>query len=180
MKAELKYGIYLGLSICVWKLVEFTFGFHGEYYEIGKYTDFLPLLLLIAALFLGIKERRDESLNGYIDYKQGVRTGFFISLVSSIISVTFIYFYYKVINPGYIDYIIAANETRLLAEGKSPDAVAAAVVMVKNTFRASNVMLQHLLFNLLGGALISLIIALVLKREKPPPDAENPNREHRE
>lgn len=174
MGIELKYGIYLGLAICVWKLVEYTFGFHGEYYEIGKYTDFLPLILLTAALFLGIKERRDENLSGYIDYRQGVRTGFFISLVSTLISVPFIYLYYKVINPGYIDYIIAANETRLLAEGKSPDAVAAAVVMVKNTFRASNVMLQHLLFNLLGGALLSLIIALVLKREKPPPEVEKP------
>jgi hypothetical protein len=166
LRTDLTYTIYLTALLCAWKLIAFSFGFYGEYYELGRYADIITVLIIIVIVYMGISARRERLSDGYLTFQQAFKTGCFICFVSTLITLAFIYFYYKILNPDYVETIITVIERQLINEG-GPDAVSAAVMIVRNDFSATAMMMKQIGINLVAGCLISAIIALILKKDVP-------------
>ena len=112
MSTKVKWGLITGAVYVVFSLINNLLGLMDE----GGFT--LPALLSNTALFAvtfftiftGIKETKEQTLNGFITFGQGFRSGMGIALIASLIVFVFSLIYLYVIDPGMIDKVMEMTE----------------------------------------------------------------------
>ena len=169
MKTEIKFGLIAGIGVILWVMAEYFLGFHTTRFEIGRYSGYFSSLIPIAALYVALKTRRDKEQAGFLTIKQGVQSGFVISLIASVIITLFFLIYNNYINPEWIKLAMAWEKQQMLQHGASQAEIAAKMKQLE----AMNSPMAQVLWGLVGttgmGTLFSLVIAIVLKRKKEEP-----------
>ncbi len=99
---EVTDGLFCGLAMSFWVLIEFFLGFHTTSFEIGLYRGYFSILLPIIFIFVALKEKQSQP-NGILSINEGINVGFRTVLLSSIIFTVFLYFYNNHINPDWIE-----------------------------------------------------------------------------
>ncbi len=155
--------IYAMLSIAV-MLVFFILGQQAKSSWINSLIAFIIVCL---SLYFGIKARRDESLNGFMTYGQGVGTGVLIALISGIIMSIFHFINVTFIDPDLTANIIEETKRKMIEKGDSEESIEAAMSMMEKFQSPWLVALFGLLGNLLYGLVVSLILSIFLKKENP-------------
>jgi hypothetical protein len=124
------------------------------------------LLITIIILVLACKEFRTLN-NGFITFGEGLGLSMLVIAVSSLISNAFNQLYVNVIDAGMKGKITDFQEEMYIKQGLSQEQIDMAM---QQTERFNNPSMQFL-FSMLGallfGFIISLIIAAVMKKNRP-------------
>jgi hypothetical protein len=121
---------------------------------------------IIITYFL-IRDFRDKENNGFLTVGQGLGAGFKMSALAGAIIAVFNWIYYKIINPGFLNYARLKQEEELAESGLSDAQIEQSMAMAEK-FTGPGV---YALMSFFGAILIvfvfSLIISAFLKKENP-------------
>ena len=168
MSTIVRYGLIGGLLLVVYTLLGNTLGFSRPSGGIMSMVINLLFVLIFYPVLcvLATKKHRDDELGGYISLGRAFVVAFGTGLIASVISVIFNYIYMTVIDPNYMADI--ADEAVGMYEkmGMSEEQIDAAVEQLQKGLSLSR---QFLTFGIGAalGAIPSIIIALVMKKEPP-------------
>ena len=154
MKTAVKWGVILGVAVCVWTLLLHVLGFYTTRIGAGLVADGVAVILPIIAIVLGLRERKRQ---GPLTFAQAVVTAVVIGVVSVPISAGFLWWYHHYMNPEWMDYIVAHQRAKMTAAGDS----AAAIAAMEQQQRASATDAAQLTGAVVGSTVISLVIGIV-------------------
>ena len=164
MRTEVKFGIILGVGICVYTLIAHLLGFYTNNIQIGKYGDVAITLLPVVVLFLAIREKRN--LNGSLTLWQGIKTGLLVALISFPISTTFLWIYHHYINPQWLANIIAYEQESMMRAGVSAGEISSRLDRLRAGGSDFAQIVGGLIGTLILGLILSLIFSLILRRKR--------------
>ena len=162
-KANLTNGVLLGLAGVVYTLILYFLDLTTN----KPLTNAFMLIQLILLFFL-LKSYRDNYMHRMITFGQAVGAGVVICLYSSIIMAVFSYILYAVIDPGLIDKMIALSEEASLKRGFTQEQVDAGMNFTKKIMNPPVLTIMSLFFGTLMGTVMSLIIAIFVRKEGNP------------
>ncbi len=170
-KTSLTYGFYLALisiaiSVVIWAggLLESMGLFGGIFIGLGSF------LITFIVLFIFAKSYRIKDLGGYASFGDIFKFAMLVILISTIISLIYTYIFNAFIDPDYMEHIMAVMQQKTLdfMEGKGvPDAqMDKAIEKFKEIPTMAKTLRQTALNGLIGGAIISLIVAAIVKKKE--------------
>ena len=115
-----------------------------------------------------VKSYRDNFLRGYITYGQAVGAGVVISLYSAIVMAVFSYILYTVLDPGLTAKKLAFLEEMMLKKGMAQATVDTTMKMQEKLQTPLISSILSIFTGVLGGTILSLILAIFLKKEGNP------------
>ncbi len=160
---EFKFGLFTSFLLFIWLIIEYTL-LVPNYHQFSAYLSYIAVLIPVAGIYFGIRERKNKVNFGYISFKGAFRTGIIITLIVAVFVTIFVYVYYEYINPGFVNYLGAETEKKLLQDGVSRDEINASVEVIKYRYSLNIQMIQQLIFILIGGAVVSFVTAMLLKK----------------
>ena len=169
MKTCALYGFGLTLTSAVLTLILYLTGFHSnvDKFFIGLCLGFiLGLSAVILFLILGIKAQRAKggTAAGF-SYGKALLSGLMVTAFAAIFSVPFNYLYFGFINWDYTETTIAWT-TRLMEKGNVPQSrIDEAADKMRQRSTPLRQTTSGAIAALVGGAIVSLIVAGVMKRE---------------
>ncbi|MEK7584724.1 MAG: DUF4199 domain-containing protein [Patescibacteria group bacterium] len=162
-KIEVKYGLFIGIGLVVWILLEFALGFHTTRLELGQYTGYAAVIIPIVLLYQGIKEKRDTELAGSMKFGQGVRAGFLMSLVAAPIIGFFFYVFIEFLNPRWLELTFELERAKLLQTGVAAETVSQMLAQIKPIFTVQVQVASAFLGTILQGLGLSVLISALLR-----------------
>ncbi len=117
MSTEFKYGLITGAGVCLWLAAEYLLGFHTTHVAIGEYSSYFSNLILLAVLFLLLKQKQSAQPGDPLSLRQGVNAGVFTSFIAAVIVYCFLVAYSQFFNPGWLDYPLDWKVAQWRAQG---------------------------------------------------------------
>ena len=124
--AGIRYGVIGGLISIVYFLVLTTAGVDMSQ-GIGRWAG---MIITIVIIFLAHKYYKDNG-DGFMSYGQGIGIGFWIGLVSAVISSIFTYIYAEFIDPSFITTIREKAIADMEAKGTPQSQIDAAMPWIE-------------------------------------------------
>jgi len=156
LKIEIKWAaIFVGFTL-LWLTMEKTLGFHDE--KIAQHPIITNIIMIPAILIylFGLLDKRKNSYDGIMSFKQGFVAGFTISIFVTIcipITQSIISF---VISPEYFSNAIAYSvETGEVSQEEAEE-----------FFNLKSYIIQGMLFTPVVGSVTTAILMLFLKKSK--------------
>jgi uncharacterized protein YacL len=172
MNTTFFYGLMLAVSNIVLTLIFFFLGYQTDKMAQGRWiAALLPLAVTVIVIWLGIKAAREEAKDKSLSYGRGVRTGFLISLYSSLIGTVYGFIHFKFINPNFADYSIDAAREKWAQAGLNDTQMEAMEKGMRMLMSPVVLTITGLFLSLVTGLVIALILSAFLKR-LPARDAE--------
>lgn len=155
IQIEIKWGILFVLMGLVWMVLERVAGLHDVYIEQHPVYTNLFAIPAIALYVFALLEKRKKDYGGIMNYKQGVISGLWITLVVTIFSPLSMYLTATIITPDFFTNAIEASVR--LGEMSREEAEA--------YFSLKNYTIQSVMFAPVMGIVTSLIVAFFTKKE---------------
>ncbi|MFY8022260.1 MAG: DUF4199 domain-containing protein [Bacteroidia bacterium] len=127
----------------------------------------LSLGVNAAILFFAMKSRKNDTLNGFMTYGQGLGTGMLILLFGGLVTAVYTFVFYSYIDPEFIDKILETSRAEMLKKDMSDEQIDQALEMSKKFMSPIMMTIFAYLGSLFFGLIISLVLAAVTKRENP-------------
>jgi hypothetical protein len=168
MKHAMTYGAIIGLSLIVYSTLLYIAG-----QTFNKTLEYFQYAILLVGIYIGIKVYRDKSLDGFISYGNALGLGVLITVFVGIITVFFSFIMMRYIDPGLVDkYMLAAEEqlenSRFVNEDQIDIVLERSRKMVTAVW---SIPIGVITFTFIGF-ILSLIVAVILKKEGSPFIAE--------
>jgi len=152
--AGIRYGAIAGLVSVVYFVVLTTLGVDTTE-GIGRWASLLFTILLI---YLAHKYYKDNG-DGFMSIGQGIGIGFWLGLISAVISSIFTYIYVKFIDNNFIQQLLDKQRAAMEEGGNLTDEQIDQAMSMTSKFMTPELML---LFGLIGGVIIVVIISIVV------------------
>lgn len=164
MKPYLKYGLITCCILIIWMMIQYLTGLDRS--DAGQYLNWISYPIMIVFIVLTLKEVKSQG-GGYLSFGDGFKNGFLMMAVVAVIMGAFTFVYFSFINPEFLDYVrekaIEEMENKDLSDEEIEQAMGIAeILMGKGAMTAF-----ALVGNVIIGAIFSLIIAAIMKKEKP-------------
>lgn len=166
MKLWLKYSLILTVCYIVFSLIMYVTGLEKS--DAATYINWLWVVILIAVLYMGLKERR-EQLGGFMEFGQGFGFGMSANTVSILLYAVYSYIYFSMINPGFIDFAREKAITQMEEKGQSAEEIEMAIKYMDMMMNPVAFTLWMLLFGLIIGLIVCLVMAAIMKKPNPAP-----------
>lgn len=167
MKIPFTYGGLMALVGIIASLVTYLLGYHNDStkFETGNHIgQAVGLVSTVLFLVLAMRAARSASSDQSLSYGRGVGIGALTSTVSGAISAVYMLIYGLVINPEFHDLILENTLSKMPAE--QADAAAGMMKFFTGPIWMS---IMVLIMSPIIGTLISLIIAIFIKRAPQTP-----------
>jgi hypothetical protein len=148
LKIKLRYAVLTNLLILTWLTVEYLLGLQDNYIALYPYTSALSVGFFFFCYQKAFTEET-ELRQGSFSFKQGILSGFLLSLFTGLIAGPVHYWFYKFINPELIGNIL---QHTIAQSHAAPEVLAHFINRPALTFQA-------MLYTFLAGILVSLILA---------------------
>ena len=125
---------------------------------------FISLGLSAGIGAMAVKKHRDDELGGYIPFGRAFLTAIVAITVAGILSAAFNYFYQTVIDPELLPTMVEQMEEMYEKMGMSESQIETAMEQVRDGFEPSKMFVQGLMYAVIGGGIISLIVAAIMKK----------------
>lgn len=109
----LKWALLLGIGTSLLQLFK-TLTYDLQYFSYGPFVDLLLVLIFIGALYMGIKECRDNLMGGKIKFSQAFGVALGISGITYCIFFAYLILQYTVIDPDGLSKINKRNELKYI------------------------------------------------------------------
>ena len=153
----------LGFIAAIYTLVIYFFDL-----IFSAYQGYVFYLIQSVFLFILIKAYRENYRQGVITYGQAVTTGVIISLYTAIIYSSFIYILYAFIDTGLVNKQLAFVEETFIKAGVPQKFIDTGLEMQKKFLQPAIYAPTRLVSNFFGGTILTLIIAIFIKKENNP------------
>ncbi|MDT8394670.1 MAG: DUF4199 domain-containing protein [Bacteroidales bacterium] len=162
-KAALTYGLILGAVLIVLHLILFLLNIHK-----GTTGFIITLAVIIAGITMATLDYRNKKWNGFITYGKVVKIGFVTMLFAAIIVAVYTFIYHGYINPADMrDARIEATQ-QIYNMGLDPEAESQALKMQEFIHTPLVYSLATIFSYALMGIIISLVVAIFIKKEESP------------
>jgi hypothetical protein len=170
MKYATLYGVILGIILIVWLTFDYIMGYYGQ----NKTLSNLNYLARIAGIFVCILVYRNRVCGGYISFGRAFGFGLSTFLVAMVLLEIFVCMLVNIVDPDYL-YVKATMMTKQLSEAGMHSQRIGEIINLA-------IYMEHpvwaVLIAILGGgvvsSMISLISALILKKEEKKPVYRKP------
>lgn len=150
---ELKYGIYLGIAMCLYTVFMWLTKLDTEYLSTGQYLDIAVILLPVTFTFLAVWKK---SKTTELTVAKRIQCGLVVNFVSYLIYKPFLVIYHNFINPDWIKYVLELKEKELKAQNIASEQVNEALNRISsasNDFNFVGVLIGVLIFGLIFSLL---------------------------
>lgn len=135
--------------------MEFLVGFHTVYIDLHPYSSLLFLVVTALILVKGVQTRKNKSV-GHFGYHPAFMSGFYIVIVSVLLSPLVNYIFHTFINPDFFATMIDKSVSAMkMTEDKAIE-----------YFNLKSYIQQSIVGGLISGSFLSLLIALILGKHK--------------
>lgn len=170
-KVVIVNGVIGGLIVSVLMVCSTLYFINKGDFDNGMIYGYASMLLAFSFVFVGIKTYRDKYNDGLISLGKAFTTGLLITLIAATFYVLIWQIGYHLVFPDFTDRYTAA----MLAKAEASGASAAEIAKQTTEMAELNEMYKNPLFNILFtyleivpvGLVVTLICALLLKRNKP-------------
>ncbi len=160
-RTALKYGILTSVAIIIFTTITFVSG-----QSQNKWLAMVSYLIMIIGIYLAMKEYR-ETNKGFMSYGEGLGLGSLVSAILGFFSSMFSMFYVRFIDPTIRTQILDKARADMEAQGLD-DSQIDHYMELSEKFSSPGIMFAAGVFGfLLLGFIFSLIIAAILRRDKP-------------
>lgn len=158
----IKYGLVMGITLCVYTMIVFLLRLDRENLNIGEHVDRLVILVPMLFTFMGVRSVAKES---EFTYWESLKSGLLLNLISFLIYTPFLILYHHFINPEWLEYLVKFTEEELLQKNASAETIKVSLEQVRKLSTDINHIASGLIFGVLVlGSVFSLISAFIVKR----------------
>jgi len=162
-KNAMNFGAIVGLSFIVYAVILFVLGV-----ENSKTAGYLNYLILIAGIYIGTKQFRDNYNGGILNYQNALGTGTLVALFASIILAFYMYVFMQFIDPDAMDKMMVVAEETLMDKGFSDEQIEMQMGMSEKFMTPGFVSIMTIPTFTFFGFLFALITSAILKKEGDP------------
>ena len=162
---DLIYGIISGLAVSAFVMVEYLLGYHSEMIADAKLINNFGMLIPITLIAMAIIKRKNDQ-EGWLELKDGMKTGIFIAFITGIISTLFLLIYNQYINPEFFNTALAYQTKLLQAAGKTPKEISDILDQMKAGQTIGAQLFSGFVGTPIMGMIPSLLITLILRKSK--------------
>ena len=159
IKTEVKYGIYLGIAMCLYTVFMWLTGLDTKYLSTGQYLDIAVIVLPIIFTFLAIWKKSKIT---ELTLSKRIRCGLIVNLVSFLIYKPFLVIYHHFINPDWIKYVLELKEKELMAQTVAPEKINEALDGIASSSNDLNI-IGFLIGVIIFGFVFSLFTIPLIK-----------------
>lgn len=160
-RVALKYGLLAAVVTMVYSTILNLSGLGSN-----KILASLSYVFMIVAIVLAMKDFREKN-GGFISYGEGLGLGTLTSAVLGLLSSAFTIFYIQFIDSNMLTQSLDQMREELEAKGMD-DAQIEQAVEVSQKFMSPGIMFVMVILGyLIMGFIFSLIIAAIMRKEKP-------------
>lgn len=155
-------GIVLGFALIVFSIILYLMELPYD-----SNVRYLSLVIMALGIWWAQTTSRDKTFGGNVSFGKAFLVGFWVTVISTIIASVYTYLYFSAINPGIVDEILLNTEEEMLnANPDMTDAQIEQALSMTEIFVSPVVMtIFGLIFSIAAGAVLSLLIAIFVKRE---------------
>jgi uncharacterized membrane protein YkvI len=168
MRTGVKWGVILGVAICLWTLMLHVLGWYTVDIANGERADIAAIILPVLAIGLAIRERRSRNPGQSLSIMEGMTTGMLVGLVSIPISAGFLWFYHHQVNPDWVTHLVNYHTRTMAAAGATAQAIAEKVRALRSGGQDAAQLTGALVGTIILSAILSLIFSLALRRRATP------------
>ena len=155
INTEVRYGIYLGIAMCLYTVLMWLTGLDTKYLATGQYLDIAVVVLPLCLTFLAIRQRSKET---DLTILKRIKCGLIVNFVSFLIYAPFLSIYHHFINQDWLKYVLALKEKELTAQAVAPETITETL----NGIAASSNDFNFIISGLIAGVLIfGLVFSLL-------------------
>lgn len=149
---EIRWGVYFILMQLCWMLVEKALGYHDE--RIAEHASFSILVMIPSILmyFFALHFKRVKAYGGRMSFKQGLKSGLFITAIVTLLTPFSQLLTSLVITPEYFQNAIAYAVESGAATREAAEA----------NFNLKSYVIQSVAFAPIAGVITSVLIAAVM------------------
>jgi hypothetical protein len=152
-------GISIAISLVLWATISDI--------EMRQKFGYVTWLVVAFLYHFYTKNYRENNLGGNISYGKAFTFMFFITLVTSAISVIYMYILFKYIDPGMIDMIKDQAAEKVYQQGNIPDDQIEKVIEMQSMWINPLVMTISGFFgSVFFGTVLSLVVAIFVKKDE--------------
>lgn len=162
LKYSLLYGTILGIILIIWLTFDYIMGYYGQ----NKTLSNLNYLARMAGVFICILIYRNREHNGYISFGNAFSFGLATFMIAIILLEIFVCLLVNIVDPEYL--IVKANTMRRQLEdaGMHNQNVGKIINVAIYMQRPIWAVIIAIIGGSCVGSMISLISALILKKEE--------------
>jgi hypothetical protein len=160
-RVALKYGVLASVVIMVYSTILNVTGLSQD-----KILSSLSFIFMIVAMILAMKDFRQQN-HGFMSYGEGLGVGSLMSAVMGFLTSTFTMFYIKFIDSTLLTQGLDQVREEMERNGKDDAQIEQAMEISQKVMSPGMVFIFGVIGYLLTGFVISLIIAAILRKEKP-------------
>lgn len=161
-RIALKWGIISAIISVVFTIILYNF----DLWKMVWVSVTFGLLITVVVLVLASKEFKGLN-EGFMTFGQGFGMSMLIIAVSGLISNAFNQLYINVIDTGMLDKIKDFQEEMYIKQGLSDEQIEMALQQAERFSSPGMQFLFSILGSLFFGLIISLIVAAIMKKERP-------------
>jgi hypothetical protein len=162
-KANFNNGLIMGIIGIVYTLLIYFLDL-----TFNQYAGYFYYLVQIFVLFYLLKMYRENYKNGYITYGQAFGAGVVISVYAAVLGAIFTFILYSYIDTGLIAKQLAFAEQTLVDRGMPQTAIDSAMNVQAKIMKPAIMAPISVFGGILWGAILSLIVAIFVKKEGNP------------
>jgi hypothetical protein len=104
--------------------------------------------------------------NNKLTYRQALKTGLLVAVLTAVITACFSFVYCQFINPGYAQYMLAEAQKAMVAGGETKQQIIEHSKGVSREFSTGAQVGMALVGQFVVGTVVSLIMGLFIKTKK--------------
>lgn len=167
MKNFLKWGLIIVMVNVVLNLIGLATSDPAEMLKTGEQSALSQglywgaILISLACLFLGIKEKRDSDPSDFT-FGRGWVEGLLISLIGAAFSAIWVYIFFAFVSPELLDAIRDQAVMQMQQKQMSADELEKATSMMDLMFSPTSFAIWTIVMYALGGMFFSLIFSAIV------------------
>ncbi len=159
----IRYGLILSVVSIAYFLGISMAGLAGE----GGIWSFIGAIPSIIVIILAHKYFKENG-NGFMEFGQGFGIGFWVVLISSIVSSVFTYVYMKFIDTTFTQTMLDKSREKMAEAGNMSDAqIDQAMEFTAKFMTPEAVVGMGIVMGLIFGCIIALIVTIFTKKSNP-------------
>ncbi|PWJ59617.1 uncharacterized protein DUF4199 [Dyadobacter jejuensis] len=160
-RVALKYGVLTAVATMIYSTIISVAGMTSN-----QWVGSLSFIILIVGLVLALKNYKEQN-GGFMTFGQGLGLGTLLSAIAGLLSSLFSMFYLQFIDNSALTEGINKVRSDMEARGMDDAQIDQAVAMSQKFMTPGVMFLMGVFGFLLVGFFLSLIISLILRKEKP-------------
>lgn len=158
-RLELKWGLIIGAANLVWLYLSYYLGMHTS--GIGMVQVMVVVAMLISVTGYILAFRDLERTESGFSFAEGLRSGAVVAVITAICALLTQLGYFKVIHPGFTEYMIGESVRYAETAGMSAEQIEEFAAAAKLNFGFKSYLIQSSVGALVTGTIFSVFILTI-------------------